>query len=776
MTKKHWIPKNLKKGRCTPMGTKRCPVGSPQYNLAKTFKKHHGFHKKEEGGLTNEPNIPKAAKGFWAGAEDVGMGLLDTTPLGIASGVMTGKSLSDNLGYKEQTGVGRTFDKITDTAAGAEKQLAPIAAGAVAGAFGLPPQLGSSAMSGLQSVATGINNQYNSNAAYDPTQAQYGQAGQQLGQLGGQGMQMYNMASQFGMFADGGASPGTLIEVEGNELETTNGQILKDFNKRPKHTKGGFTYLAKPNRTIIPSKLRQTYLEGDKRTRQTIEANVIADQLKRNEEAQHQNDERANPQPTNLRSEMDKPYMKSGGIPCKKCGGMTAYRNMKKRGDLTINHFGETEGIFYGGGKVYKNGGTTSEPYATPEDDMILGGRYLEMNRYKYGGLSNTMNMHDKLYSPLTQWRMKYGGQTMPAPVRKWMAFHYGKNSYGKGIPKAQDGYTTTDPSQTQNAWRTRTVYDPQGYDNILMGDANTGYLNPTNLTSQWRTDYGQNLTPTPEAFYPTSTGRQVTSNNFYPSPTGEYPGRPSFMSMKNQNVTQTETPLDIQNTFSTNTGEPSSANKIKYGSYGGNNVQDWSNLQKAGYYAATAAPIAYNLYKGFSKPDYITDQEAGKYQNPEYNRIKSLMANRNINMKPIEDEIKDTYNIGLADVTSGYKSSGQALSGRTALYGQRMNALAKAKMEAQDANNRYRGEEASALAPLGQQYADRNWEISDWNSRARANRNRFLATGLEQGSDLAQGLNRDDILYNPAGEAFPSWQYNRAYGPNRGWRYRQSI
>ena len=28
----------LKKGRCTPMGTPKCPEGSPQYNLAKRFK------------------------------------------------------------------------------------------------------------------------------------------------------------------------------------------------------------------------------------------------------------------------------------------------------------------------------------------------------------------------------------------------------------------------------------------------------------------------------------------------------------------------------------------------------------------------------------------------------------------------------------------------------------------------------------------------------------------------------------------------------------------
>lgn len=42
-----WIPNNLKKGRCTPAPNPDCPVGSPQYNLAQTFKKHHGFHKQK---------------------------------------------------------------------------------------------------------------------------------------------------------------------------------------------------------------------------------------------------------------------------------------------------------------------------------------------------------------------------------------------------------------------------------------------------------------------------------------------------------------------------------------------------------------------------------------------------------------------------------------------------------------------------------------------------------------------------------------------------------
>lgn len=46
-----WIPEHMHKGRCSNPGDSRCPKGSPQYNLAMTFKKHHGFHKKDRGGV-----------------------------------------------------------------------------------------------------------------------------------------------------------------------------------------------------------------------------------------------------------------------------------------------------------------------------------------------------------------------------------------------------------------------------------------------------------------------------------------------------------------------------------------------------------------------------------------------------------------------------------------------------------------------------------------------------------------------------------------------------
>lgn len=46
-----WIQGAVKHpGRCANPGDAKCPKGSPQYNLAMTFKKHHGFHKSQMGG------------------------------------------------------------------------------------------------------------------------------------------------------------------------------------------------------------------------------------------------------------------------------------------------------------------------------------------------------------------------------------------------------------------------------------------------------------------------------------------------------------------------------------------------------------------------------------------------------------------------------------------------------------------------------------------------------------------------------------------------------
>lgn len=64
----NWIKKAIKHpGRCTPGSPNYdCPKGSPQWNLAQTFKKHHGFHEKGgeleeyQGGSQVNYNLPTA--------------------------------------------------------------------------------------------------------------------------------------------------------------------------------------------------------------------------------------------------------------------------------------------------------------------------------------------------------------------------------------------------------------------------------------------------------------------------------------------------------------------------------------------------------------------------------------------------------------------------------------------------------------------------------------------------------------------------------------------
>ena len=96
---KDWIPKNLKKGRCTPMPNPDCPVGSPQYNLGKTFKKHAGEKpwKKATGGLIGMDDGGLAAQGRGGDTELVHVNKKEKSLLNKMGGSGTG-SLKTCLG------------------------------------------------------------------------------------------------------------------------------------------------------------------------------------------------------------------------------------------------------------------------------------------------------------------------------------------------------------------------------------------------------------------------------------------------------------------------------------------------------------------------------------------------------------------------------------------------------------------------------------------------------------------------------------------------------
>ena len=204
----------------------------------------------------------------------------------------------------------------------------------------------------------------------------------------------------------------------------------------------------------------------------------------------------------------------------------------------------------------------------------------------------------------------------------------------------------------------------------------------------------------------------------------------------------------------SSNIGSPS-YNKTGSNSTGLSEGGDGFNMNNA----LQLAPIAYNAIRGLQKPQQLNHED---YQNPYESETRRLMRNRNVDFKPIRDEIQDTYRGGLRNVGSGQKSSGAVLSGKVGLFGSKMNALAKARMNADVVNQGYRGEEASTLANLGANRAKTKLGITDYNARALAAKNSYLGQAAQDTGEYGQFQNINDMEYNLAENMYPNLKYDR--------------
>lgn len=196
-----------------------------------------------------------------------GMGANTAGLVGMGAGL--GAGIADNLiPVDQQTGKNAVGKGITTGA------LSGAAAGAMFGPIGM------GVGAAIGGVAGGIRGKKEKEGIQDEYAAKL-EAEKQATYVGYED-QMNN--DPYNYFKLGGMIPNATIEVEGKELETSKGKILKDFNKQPMHKDGGYTYEAKPNRTIIPTKWRARYLEGDKVTRTSIERNLVNDQAAREAE------------------------------------------------------------------------------------------------------------------------------------------------------------------------------------------------------------------------------------------------------------------------------------------------------------------------------------------------------------------------------------------------------------------------------------------------------------------------------------------------------------
>lgn len=126
MSDKKWIPKNLKKGLCTPMTKSTC---TPRRKaLARTFKKHHGFH--EEGGKVPEYGLGGLFNKALKAAGDLGVGTADN-----ALGILGGGNIIKDTAYSSQKRANtfNTIGKIKNTVGDAALNIiAPGAGSAMA--------------------------------------------------------------------------------------------------------------------------------------------------------------------------------------------------------------------------------------------------------------------------------------------------------------------------------------------------------------------------------------------------------------------------------------------------------------------------------------------------------------------------------------------------------------------------------------------------------------------------------------------------------------------
>lgn len=165
------------------------------------------------------------------------------------------------------------------------------------------------------------------------------------------------------------------------------------------------------------------------------------------------------------------------------------------------------------------------------------------------------------------------------------------------------------------------------------------------------------------------------------------------------------------------------------------------NNYGKYGYYAATAAPIVYDLAMGLQKPDTLNQED---YQNPNEGKIKSLMANRSINMKPVRDRILAGRQTALNNIKNSQSMGGGSyLSNAAQVEANTQNAYSNAQMQEMDYNNKYRGEEANTLDSLGQQRARTKLGIKDINDKNKAAKYAHLAKASEGISGFAQNEKR---------------------------------
>lgn len=162
---------------------------------------------------------------------------------------------------------------------------------------------------------------------------------------------------------------------------------------------------------------------------------------------------------------------------------------------------------------------------------------------------------------------------------------------------------------------------------------------------------------------------------------------------------------------------------------------------------AGTLAPTLYNLYQGSQGGTHLNAED---YYNPYTSQIQNTMQNRRYNVDPqlqANASSQATYNRALRQ---GAPSRAQYLAGIGMGQINRQRADAQTYATAQNMNNQYLAEQAQMDASLGQQQAQTNYGVDQFNLQSDASAQKMTGTGLTQ---LSQYMQNNKLMSNQQGQ-----------------------
>lgn len=761
--------------------------------LAKRYQSGGSIYTQDQDKPTNSDKL-----------KDLGMGALDTAmgvnPLGITLQAVTGKNTSDLFGYEYKTEAGKIFDTGADMYASMMRMVAPI----VIQAAGVPA----------------------------PVTMAVQQAGKEA----------VNQVQTNFVMKKGGIVPKTTINVERNELEVSNGKIIKDFKNKPKHPEDpsmidpGGNIKAQEGNIIIPANLREKYLKGDKLTRQSIEANVTNQQAKREQAEQQAIDLLSQGAATQefdmfgnggkikinkkYKSTFDdlasssnmstEDYINTLTMKVKYANGgpikvtdpndprLKSYQDSLNLFNYTVDQYSRNPvgplgqkidplsahpGIYdrepikpLGVTNIPSAAGTAQFPiYKKPVQEVIY------EKPFAKASVTNKMKTNPIVNTTANTPNIPKGPVYRQIDVANKPAILNGAPQYrvnpatGQSVPVYKDQYGR----ETFDSTYKKSVRIP---DEELKGTLKTD-VNPKKYQ-----DGGGVGSPRIEPQYEfDNTG--TNSNNIYG---GMFNGPETFdyNAFLNRMTSIPRRGFEINNSqqgllntvMNTNVSYPS---QRTYGDPMQEYLADKAAAEARGAadlkattpstgspnymdYANKIIPHLGNMYQfgqTFGKKDYVP-----LTTNPEYGNVKSLMRNRQIDMRPIIEDINvqsriARQNARLAGNVGGYLSNSAQIGANT------QRALANARMQEQMANNQMRAEEAQSLMGLGSEAARYQNMYDTGRVMTDANARNIRAAALQNTSGIYQGQSRDvkmdqmdQVKFQTLKDMFPYFTYDDYY------------